>query len=441
MGRPKPRIIQQQHRDAASKLDVLIIGAGLGGLGAAISIALTGHSVHIIEAASKIGEIGAGIQVLPNSSRVLFSWGMEEALKKHATWPKQCNYIHWKGKQISHMDFHEYAEELGTPFWDFHRANLHLELLNRAKELGATLEVNSKVASIEYETAEDGRTIGVAVLEDGGKRKADLIVGADGINSRCREILLGRADPPVLTGDLAYRLLLNTEDMMKDPELRTFIENVNYVLRGGKQFNMVLLVPDDIPPGQNVAPGNVAEMQALFADWDPRIPKLLALCQSVSKWRLCIRPNLNPTWSHESGAFTILGDAAHATLPYLASGAGMSLEDGHVLGLCLGRLTGTSDAGKKQALKVYERCRRKRTERVVERGNLQQHLYHVHDGPEQEERDRLLRAFSRFNGRGKPAGKEELSEMGVRDEMDPFPWRWHGVGKWLLTYVCEGDVE
>lgn len=155
---------------------------------------------------------------------------MEEQLARHATRPKQCNYIHWKGKQISHMNFHEYAEELGTPFWDFHRANLHLELLNRAQELGATLEVKCKVADIEYETAEDGRTIAVAVLENGSKRKADLIVGADGINSRCREILLGRPDPPVLTGDLAYRLLLNTEDMMKDPELRTFIENpqVNY---------------------------------------------------------------------------------------------------------------------------------------------------------------------------------------------------------------------
>src|SRR6478735_9902107 len=105
---------------------------------------------------------------------------------------------------------------------------------------------------------------------------------------------------------------------------------------------MVLLVPDDMPAGANTVAGNVEEMCALYKDWDPRIPKLLALCDSVFKWRLCIRPNLNPTWSHESGAFTILGDAAHATLPYLASGAGMSLEDGHVLGLCLGRLSGKS---------------------------------------------------------------------------------------------------
>ena len=199
-------------------------------MGAAISILLAGHNVHILEAAAEIAEVGAGIQVLPNSARVLFAWGMEEALAQHATRPKRCNYIHWKGRRISHMNFHEYADELGTPFWDFHRANLHMELLNRAKELGATLETSSRVEEIEYEYLSADRTIAVAVLEDGRKRKADLIIGADGINSRCREILLGRKDPPVLTGDLAYRLLLNTEDMVKDPELKPFIEDpqVNY---------------------------------------------------------------------------------------------------------------------------------------------------------------------------------------------------------------------
>lgn len=453
MGPSPPTVIQQQQRPPGTKLHVLVIGAGLGGLGAAISTLLTGHAVTILESAPQIGEIGAGIQVLPNSSRVLFAWGMERQLAAHATRPRQCNYNHWKGARIAHMDFHAYAAQLGTPFWDFHRANLHGELLARALELGARLEVNCKVVDVEFEEGGEGRSVAVAVLEDGARRRADLIVGADGINSRCREILLGRPDPPVLTGDLAYRLLLNTEDMMRDPELRGFIEEpqvnywmgpdkhaVNYVLRGGKQFNMVLLVPDDIPAGQNVMPGNVEEMCALFQDWDPRIPKLLALCESVSKWRLCIRPNLNPTWSHESGAFTILGDAAHATLPYLASGAGMSLEDGHVLGLCLGRLTGTSDVEKKKALKVYERCRRERTEKVVARGNLQQHLYHVHDGPEQEARDRLLRNFSASN-KDRPLSDEELAEKGLEDNSDPFPWRWHGVGKWLLTYQCEEDVE
>ncbi|KAI4613106.1 hypothetical protein J4E83_007517 [Alternaria metachromatica] len=450
----KPQIIQKQHRDESSKLDVIIVGAGLGGLGAAISILLAGHNVHILECTSEIGEIGAGIQCLPNSSRVLIAWGLEDYLSKHATSPRLCNMIGWKGNKISEMDFHEYEKECGTPFWDFHRANLHMGLLERAVELGAKLTTKARVVDVEYEAdVGNNATRAIAVCQDGTRHKADLVVGADGINSKCREILLGHEDPPQLTGDLAYRLLLNTADMLKDPELRGFVEDpqvnywigpdahaVNYVLRGGKLFNMVLLVPDDMPAGANTLAGNVEEMRALYKDWDPRIPKLLALCQEVAKWRLMIRPGLDPTWSHETGAYTILGDAAHATLPYLASGAGMSLEDGHVLGLCLGKIKSKSTAEKKRALAVYERCRRERTERVVSRGNRQQYLYHVHDGPEQEERDSTLRAFGEFNGKGR-ISKEQYEEKGLKVGDDPLAWRWGGVGSWLITYVCEDDVE
>jgi salicylate hydroxylase len=154
---------------------------------------------------------------------------------------------------------------------------------------------------------------------------------------------------------------------------------------------MVLLVPDDMPAdGASTLEGNVEEMRNLYKDWDPRIPKLLALCESVYKWRLCIHHGIE-RWSHPLGSFTLLGDAVHATLPYLASGAGMSLEDGAVLGECLSRMTSKSPLQKRHALKVYELCRKERTEMVVERGNVQQYLYHLHDGPEQEERDRRMR--------------------------------------------------
>lgn len=172
---------------------------------------------------------------------------MEKMLLQHATRPKQCNMFGWKGNKLATMDFHDYEAELGTPFWDFHRANLHKCLLDRATELGATIETNAKVVHVEYSDLVNTNvnvSSATVVLEDGTRRTGDLIVGADGIHSRCREILLGRPDPPILTGDLAYRLLLNTEDMMKDPELRGFIEDpqVNYWMGPDAHAGMPTLV-------------------------------------------------------------------------------------------------------------------------------------------------------------------------------------------------------
>jgi salicylate hydroxylase len=186
--------------------------------------------VQIFEAASEIGEVGAGIQVLPNSSRVLQSWGLKEALDKYSTKPSRVNMLHWKGEEISHMDFEASAAQYpGTFYWDFHRANLHRCLLDRAIELGATLRTKARVLNVETSSEGDSATVS---LENGELHRVDLVVGADGINSRLREIMLGREDHPILTGDLAYRLLLSTKDMLKDPELASFVTDpqVNYWL-------------------------------------------------------------------------------------------------------------------------------------------------------------------------------------------------------------------
>ncbi|RDI77760.1 hypothetical protein Vi05172_g12296 [Venturia inaequalis] len=430
---PSIPVKKQQRRDASTRLNIIIVGAGLGGVGSAISLLLAGHRVTIFEAASQIAEIGAGIQILPNSSRVLQSWGMRGLLEPVATKPSRVNMWGWKGNMITYVDTEKSAAEYpGTFYWDFHRANLHTALLRRASELGVQLKINARVVDVRI--ASDEAEDATVVLDSGEEFVADLVVGADGINSRMREVLMGRPDPPIPTGDLAYRLLLNAEDVLKDPELAHFIKQpqvnywigpdahaVNYVLKGGKLFNMVLIVPDDMPfGGANTLQGDVDEMRAHFKGWDPKILKLLELCGSVRKWRLRIRTGMDD-WSHPSGAFTMLGDAVHATLPYLASGAGMCLEDAAVLGELFSRAPNPKDPRtKKQLLKIYENCRKERTEMVVQRGNLQQWLYHLPDGPEQEERDRKMRVA------------EEGEAMVMRDS---------GLAPQLLGYQVEKNID
>ncbi|KAL4999944.1 hypothetical protein BDV10DRAFT_200409 [Aspergillus recurvatus] len=449
--RPEPPTIPKQ-RDGNSTLKVIIIGAGLGGLGAAISIRLAGHSVAVLESARGIGEVGAGIQCLPNSTRILRSWDVHGDLASKASQTQTCNILSWKGNLISSMDFARTGNEYGTPFNDFHRADLHAVLLQRALELGATVYTNSDVTDITFDVENNTATV---FIKDQEAQTADLVVGADGINSRCREILLGRPEPPHRTGDMAYRILLDGKDIRKtgNTELTKYLDEkavnywygpgahvVTYPLRDASQLNLVLLVPDNMPEeGPSTLQGYVDEMQGLFADWDPNIGELLALCPSVLRWRLCIRNPLD-TWVHPSQMLVLLGDSAHATLPYLASGAGITVEDAAVLGECLARLTSNSLAERRKALAVYELCRKLRTETVVKRGSIQQDLNHLDDGLEQEERDAKMRAFEGVE-QNWMAGERGPLPDGLKEGEDPLVWRRFGVGGWLFSYDAWEDVE
>ncbi|RDW69761.1 putative FAD dependent oxidoreductase-1 [Coleophoma cylindrospora] len=429
-------VFPQLHRPEEARLNIIIVGAGLGGLGAAISLLLAGHNVKIYESATRIDEIGAGIQVLPNASKILTHWGLHEKLSAHSCSPTQCNLINWHGEPLTSMSFTDASQAYGSPFWDFHRSDLHRVLYERVLELGGTVEVKSRVVDCIVDATAGSATVELA---SGAKASADLVIGADGIRSKMREVLVGHPVPPTPTGDLAYRLLLDTKALMGDADLRAFVEQeqvtywmgpgihvVVYLIRNGGLLNMVLLVPDDMPEGATTMEGDIEEMKALFKGWDPRIGKLLSLCKEVQKWKLCIQHEL-AQWTHPQGHFTLLGDAVHATLPYLASGAGMSLEDGCILGLCLSspRLPASrkpSGAELNYALQKYEECRKPRTSRIVARGSHQGYLYHLDDGPEQVLRD------------------QELKRKPTR-EGEALVWRDPGVAPWLLGFDVFKDVS
>ena len=216
-----------------------------------------------------------------------------------------------------------YAEQrYGAPYLHIHRADYHSVLVAEARRLGVEIVLGSAVTSLDLQTG----TVQVRGKPD---FQGDLILGSDGLKSMCREALLGRPDPPHLTGDLAYRIVIKAEDLKKRPDLQGLVKEpainywmgphghvVCYFLQGGGLYNIVLICPDNLPEVLNTQKADLQEMMDFFENWDPKLKTLLSLVQETTKWRLLNSEEME-RWSHPSGKFALLGDACHATLPYL----------------------------------------------------------------------------------------------------------------------------
>lgn len=347
------------------------------------------------------------------------------------------------GKVLSTQPLLPFTQEVyGAPYWyvhnpypranptdsrnrHVHRADFHHAMVQKARDLGVQIQINSCVVKVDFYAP-------CVHLKDGRLITADLVVGADGLKSFCREEMMGRPDPPHLTGDLAYRILIKTSDMRKHEELAELVKTpainlwmgpyghaVCYLLQGGGLYNIVLLCPDTLPEFVNIATEDAQEVRDFFKNWDPRLSKLLNMVHEVSKWRLQNSTEMD-TWLHPAGKFVLLGDACHATLPYLAQGAAMAVEDGAVLGGLLGKLEDRSQL--KPLLATYESLRKKRTTRIVQESTHQRDVFHLPDGKEQEDRDGIMLADER-----KPSF--------------PNKWRDLEIQKFLFEYDAFAEVE
>ena len=340
-------------------INVIVVGAGLGGLTAAAALHRFGIGVTVLEQASQLGEIGAGVQLAPNALKVLRALGLEQRAAEVGFEPDAHVVRNWQSAEVlAHTPYKGVLSQVfGAAYYGYHRADLH-ELLRTAVPAEA-IRLNARVASVGSDARE-----AFVVLEDGSRLTADAVIGADGIHSAVRASLFG-PEAPRFTGNACWRGMTQTSALapgLVAPDMTVWFgpgaSVVHYYLRGGTVVNWVAMFESDRWAEESwSAEGSRAEMLARFADWHPTIVSLLENSERYFKWGLFDRDPL-PQWS--AGRVTLMGDACHPMLPYLAQGACMAIEDGYAVAAVLDR--GRDDVA--GALKDYEAQRRDRTARV-----------------------------------------------------------------------------
>jgi len=352
----------------------MIAGAGIGGLTAAACLMSAGHSVRMFEVAPELGEIGAGIQNSANAVKVLYSLGLKDELEKVVVRPNAYNFRAFdSGEIIQSMPLGETHEQrFGAPYYQIHRADIHNILVEKVLSLDADcITLNAEAVGFE----EDDAAV-TLMLADGMRVSGDLLIGADGINSAIRKQIAGD-QPARYTGQVAWRALIDADklpDNFLEPNVDVWCGPGNhaviYYLRGGEVLNFVGLVAHEgwTEEGWTIkCPWE--DLKADYAGWHPTIQTIIDAADrdQCFRWSLNNRKAL-PFWSTTRA--TLLGDSAHPTLPYLAQGAVMAIEDSAVLARCL---DARDEIG--EALDLYQRNRIDRTTRIVNESTANADLF------------------------------------------------------------------
>jgi salicylate hydroxylase len=353
-------------------LRIGIIGAGIGGLTAALACREAGFEVHVFEAAPAIEPLGAGLQLSPNATKVLRALGVLDAVAAVAVAPEAVQFRDWRtGYLIAFRPLGAVSEaRYGAPYLHVHRGDLQSILLATAEARGVALYLGARCVGCE----ELPERI-VARFERHPLFTADVLVGCDGIRSIVRAALLG-ADSPRFTGHVAWRGLVPKEQLPQGLVPRTATvwlgprrHFVHYWVAGGAFVNLVGVVESPWNEESWTIAGDPAELAREFAGWHTDIGTLIGAADHVFKWALYDRDPL-PVWSR--GRVTLLGDAAHPMLPFMAQGAASAIEDGWILS----RLLQEEEEDPAGALVEYERYRKPRTARLQLASRAQGERFH-----------------------------------------------------------------
>jgi 3-hydroxybenzoate 6-monooxygenase len=364
---------------------MLILGGGIGGLAAAIALAKIDVPTIVIEQAEEFREIGAGIQLGPNGFRALKTLGLEGEAMKLGVFTDELVFMDsMTGKRVTTIPTREaFHQRFGFPYTTIHRSDLHSTLLNAAqKDDLVELVTGAKIDEII-----EGPTVTIAAT-DGRRFQGSALVGADGLWSRTRQLVVGDG-PPVISGHIAYRAVLPTSSVPKEYRQNAMIlwggakhHLVQYPLRGGDLFNLVAVFHSDKYVEGWDTTGDAAELHRRFANACEPVQALLSKIDAWRMWVLCDREPVK-NWSKHN--ITLLGDAAHPMLQYLAQGACMAMEDAVVLA----RVVAQSRDDLSAAFQHYQQQRYLRTGRCQVMARVHGEFYHA-EGVKAELRTNML---------------------------------------------------
>jgi len=371
-----------------SDLPILIAGGGIGGLSAALALALKGQRVRVLEKAPEFGEIGYGIQMGPNVSRMLDRLGVLKALEPHSVFPDALKLIDaLDNREITRIALgRRFLERYQYRYFVIHRRDLHgeiLEVCKRREEIA--LEASRGLTSFE----ERGNSV-IVRCENGAEYEGAALIGADGLWSPTRAAIVGDGAPRV-AGHVTYRGVVPTGDIIDRSHLDSMtiwigpdLHLVQYRLRGGAVMNNVATVSSRrFRRGERKDFGGWDELEEVFSRTDPRVREMLRYFGRDRNWVLHDR---DPVTHWTRGRATLLGDAAHPTLQYLAQGANMAIEDGVVLA----EKVAAAGVDHGRAFLAYQRSRMNRTARVVLSSRFFGEYFHA-DGGARELRNELAR--------------------------------------------------
>jgi salicylate hydroxylase len=366
----------------SAPLKVAVIGAGIGGLTAALSLRSAGFAVEVYEQAPELTEVGGGINMGPNATRILRRLGLAEGLDREGVRPAGTHQRRWRdGRTLQRAPLNPLCEELyGAPHMTLHRADLLAVIASGFP--AEHIHLGHRLVGLA--DCGDGTE---AWFENGARITADVFVGADGIHSAVRAALFGEEEPR-FAGCVAYRGLVPVEciaDLGLEIGSQSWVgpgaHFVHYFVSRGELLNFVGWTEHDRWNHEDWTDrATIERALAAFEGWHPQVRRIIGAAETCFIWALFDREPL-PRWS--VGHTTLLGDACHPMYPFMGQGAAQAIEDGATLAACLA--AGADDpAG---ALRDYERLRLPRVTRLQEMSRANKTRFHMPDGPAQEARD------------------------------------------------------